>query len=189
MLLVSSWTSHGLTMSTSSALPLPQHILQAGTDYNLCLVLWRFCVWVDVPVPLLADLSGHRKWPVQASFLPLLGDFTRGFLVELLDFPLHWVSISHQSAPRFQSSGLVLFPSISPTHYKFPPTPIPHAPAHLKNLFSLPREIHNLPFSSPSFSSFFYFFSINALTPYLQDYTFLEARASISLLPEVSEDH
>ena len=79
----SSWINHWWATTTSSVPPLAQHTLQTGQIEG-----GMFCGWFDVLVPLLRDLPGFRKWPVQTLYCPILGDFPR-VILDSRKFTLH----------------------------------------------------------------------------------------------------
>jgi hypothetical protein len=56
----------GWPLPTSSALPLPQHIFQAGQ-----IVGQRFHGSIDVPVLLLGALPSYRRWPFWDLYSPI----------------------------------------------------------------------------------------------------------------------
>lgn len=85
-------------------------------------------LWVDIPISLLGDLPGYRRWLVPALYPPLL-DFAWVTLVDVREFLLHGVSTLFLECPPIP----VLSPAISS-----PLCPSHSPPAHLQIPFCFP---------------------------------------------------
>jgi hypothetical protein len=53
------------------------------------MVYQRLDGWVDISMPLLGDLPGYRRCPIQAPSHPFLGEFAMAALVVSKEFLLH----------------------------------------------------------------------------------------------------
>jgi hypothetical protein len=105
---VVGWSSPGLSDEDYSGL-CSQHIMQTWQTVG-----WRFCGWVDIPIPPLEALPGYKGWLVQAP----CPSITRG-LHEFHPHRLYGVSI----ALGFYLASEITTPnSSSLSQYPLPPS-------------------------------------------------------------------